>query len=148
MKYKIDDADLDWIRAAGWTLELHSKGAGRAKYVRCSRTINGKRERCYLHRLLLGEIPDGHEVDHINGDPLDNRRENLRSVERRVNAQNRRNNAGGLDLRANGQWRVRIHLGTRASRDEAERLLDRALDVLAREGLIGSHEPPVSRGGF
>ena len=37
--------------------------------------------RSYLHRDLWvavhGPIPDGHEVDHKNGDPLDNRIENL-----------------------------------------------------------------------
>jgi hypothetical protein len=40
-----------------------------------------------LHRLILG-FPDGLEVDHVNGDSLDNRKSNLRSVTRKENARN------------------------------------------------------------
>ena len=42
---------------------------------------NGKKHSRYLHRLLYeafgGPIPDGYEVRHLNGDPADNRLENL-----------------------------------------------------------------------
>lgn len=44
------------------------------------------------HRLIWvyfhGEIPDGHVVDHINHDGLDNRLENLRLVTQSQNAKN------------------------------------------------------------
>lgn len=43
--------------------------------------------RTYMHRLLVG-VP-GLVVDHINGNTLDNRRENLRSVSHAINCQNR-----------------------------------------------------------
>ncbi len=46
------------------------------------------RKRIYLHRLIL-DAPDGIEVDHINGDHLDNRRSNLRFVTHSQNMQNR-----------------------------------------------------------
>lgn len=42
-----------------------------------------------MHREILGDIPEGFEVDHINGDSLDNRRENLRIC---THSQNRKNN--------------------------------------------------------
>lgn len=38
-----------------------------------------KRNRIYMHRAIL-DAPDGMQVDHINGDTLDNRRSNLRLV--------------------------------------------------------------------
>jgi hypothetical protein len=50
-----------------------------------------------LHRDLLGlphGAPDGLVVDHINGDRLDNRRENLRVCEQHENSQNRRSMPG------------------------------------------------------
>lgn len=50
--------------------------------------------RWLAHRLiwtyLHGVIPDGHEIDHINGDRKDNRPTNLRLVSRALNNQNRR----------------------------------------------------------
>jgi hypothetical protein len=49
--------------------------------------LNGRLE--HLHRIVMNS-PEGMHVDHINGDPLDNRRENLRIVNRSQNLLNRR----------------------------------------------------------
>lgn len=62
-------------------------------YIRVSwdRGASG-RVREYAHRLVWfmfnGVIPDGHEIDHINGIRTDNRIENLRVVDKSGNAQN------------------------------------------------------------
>jgi hypothetical protein len=50
---------------------------------------NGKTVR--IHRLLMN-CPEDKIVDHINGNILDNRRENLRIVDASSNAQNKRKN--------------------------------------------------------
>ena len=67
----------------------------------------------YVH----GKWPDG-VVDHINGDPTDNRLENLRDVSQRVNRENQRvassynKNSGLLGVRAGlrGKWDAVIHV--------------------------------------
>lgn len=51
-----------------------------------------KKKTVYIHRamwiLTHGSIPEGHEIDHINGKPDDNRIENLRVCTRSQNCQN------------------------------------------------------------
>ena len=52
----------------------------------------------FLHRLLLG-FPSGLDVDHIDGDGLNNRRSNLREATRSQNLRNQRvskDSASGL----------------------------------------------------
>lgn len=52
------------------------------------RRIGGTSIQILMHREILGDIPKGKDVDHINGDRFDNRRCNLRVVTRSVNIQN------------------------------------------------------------
>lgn len=82
------------------------------------------RPRLYLaHRIiwemLHGEIPNGFVIDHINGNPWDNRLANLRLATRAENNRNRRmstNNASGLKgvlQRPNGRWKATITINSR-----------------------------------
>lgn len=52
--------------------------------------VDGKRKRHHIHvwEQANGPIPDGYEIDHINGQRDDNRLENLRLVTRKENMQN------------------------------------------------------------
>lgn len=53
--------------------------------------IGGRKDvrRTYLHRMILGLSVGDHLIaDHINGDKLDNRRANLRVLNRKTSAQN------------------------------------------------------------
>ena len=62
-------------------------------YVVRSDYSEGRKRTVWMHRAVLeraGEpVTAGFETDHINGDRLDNRRENLRVVTHRENLQNR-----------------------------------------------------------
>jgi hypothetical protein len=44
---------------------------------------------CRMHRLIL-DAPDGTEVDHIDGDRLNNQRTNLRLVDKKLQAENKK----------------------------------------------------------
>lgn len=71
-KYAIvDDNDFEWLNQWKWYLGSNKRYATRCK----SRKLGKKR--VYLHRLIM-DAKKGEEVDHINGDKIDNRRENLR----------------------------------------------------------------------
>lgn len=67
----------------------------------------------YMHHAIL-PCPVGLLVDHINRDPLDNRRSNLRLATKAQNAMNagmwRHNNSGhkGVCRWKNGKWRAYI----------------------------------------
>ncbi len=82
--------------------------------------ISGKSTKIYLHRQIMGAGPL-EEVDHISGDTLDNRRENLRIVNRQQNSTNKgpnRNNTSGYkgvswDAK-NGKWVAQITINGKA----------------------------------
>lgn len=75
--------------------------------------------RCYGHRLAWiicnGDIPEGCEIDHVNGDKKDNRIKNLRLATRGQNTMNvglKSNNTSGIkDVvwdKTRNKWRVQI----------------------------------------
>lgn len=76
----VDDEDFDRIRRHVWSLSKIKKNL----YAYCKIVIQngpekGKATQAYMHRLIMGLRPrDKREVDHINGNGLDNRKENLR----------------------------------------------------------------------
>ena len=65
-----------------------------------------------MHRLILC-VEKGREVDHLNHNGLDNRRANLRIVNRSGNNLNRRNVRGYYYERSTGRYRAQIEHGKR-----------------------------------
>lgn len=66
----VNEGPRSWgVNAWGYVASKHKKGCD------------------YLHRVI-NKTPKGMLTDHINGDRLDNRRENLRTVNNRTNSEN------------------------------------------------------------
>lgn len=82
---KVDDEDYDFLMQWKWcaTSKRGLSYAIRHKYV------NSKATRIVMSRLILN-TPIDMECDHINHDPLDNRKVNLRNCTRKDNLRNRR----------------------------------------------------------
>lgn len=84
----VDVEDFDYLNQWSWKLT-----AGRATRNKHIGTVgnwrDGRRKdiTILMHRLIMS-APQGMDVDHINGDPLDNRKANLRVC---THAENRRN---------------------------------------------------------
>lgn len=78
----IDISDLEQVNTYKWYLT--SKGYAETKI----RTEQNKRKSVRMHRYILNADPC-YQVDHIDGNPLNNKRSNLRLVTHRQNLQNR-----------------------------------------------------------
>lgn len=128
----IDDEDAERVLAHRWHLV--------DGYVGRNVTKDGKRVLELLHRALLEPLDPAILVDHANGDPLDNRRTNLRTADRSQNGANSRPNTGrrykGVHFFARAHhWQAyirvrgrRIHLGVfDTDRDAARAYNDAAL---------------------
>ena len=85
----IDEADWDKVKDYTWYAKLIPKYRG--KYHAMSHAYNeyGKQTTVSLHRLIM-DAPQHLQVDHINADSLDNRRENLRLCTQSQNRANMR----------------------------------------------------------
>ncbi len=154
-RIKVDAESLEQLRA----LQLSIYVSAADGYAYFSTQATGP---VGIHTFLMGRMKagqDGFRVDHINGDPLDNRLVNLRVVPDQVNQINRKrlnkNNKSGHrgvsyapHLSPSKPWRATItvhyrsvHLGLYASQEEA---------VAARRAAEADYYPelcPVPEGG-
>jgi len=81
----VDDEDYDKVigaisKRAKWY--AHKAPPSKKFYV-----VSGPRD-ILMHRVVMN-APEGMDVDHISGDPLDNRKENLRICTRSENCRNK-----------------------------------------------------------
>lgn len=130
----ISECDYELVSQIEW----HAKRDGRRYYACGWVGPHESRKLVKLHRFILNP-PDDMEVDHINGNGLDCRRENMRVCTKTQNMRNRRKFKGvsrykGVDWygRSN-KWRARIrvngkllHLGYFEEESAAARAYDLA----------------------
>lgn len=118
--FQIDDSQHERVLKYTWHFQ---------RYIRAG--INGKIVR--LHNFLFGKVPEGLEWDHIDRDPLNNKRSNLRLVRHSENMRNKKvpkNNKSGTKgvhwEKSYGNWRAMIkkdgkmyHIGCYKNLDDA-----------------------------
>lgn len=125
----VDDEDYDFLMQ--WTWYANELREGKF-YVRRSSTME------YMHREVM-KAPKGMQVDHINGNPLDNQKANLRLCNNAQNNANKkkypgRNNYKGTYLhKASKRWHAKIkvnnkdvHLGCFGDEIEAAKAYNEA----------------------
>lgn len=88
----VSPGDHQWLGKWKWKL-LHNGYVGRQIYVGGGRK-NKKVRIIRMHHLIMPKI-NGLDIDHINGNRADNRRENLRYCTRAENLWNSRKNPVG-----------------------------------------------------
>lgn len=119
----IDDIDLELVAGHSWC--AHRERTRSIAKWSAGTSIGGKYVK--MHRLILGLHPGDPEVDHRDGDGLNNRRENLRLA---TKSQNGANSLGKLTIRKSkykgvswdkeprrktgGHWRAQIRVNGKA----------------------------------
>lgn len=129
----IDEEDLALIEPHTWHAEVTVRAGKPYKVARTNITVNGRSKTFRMHQFLV-DIPKGMQIDHRNGNALDNRRENLRLATPSQNCQNRFR-AGRSGFK--GVWAYKkhfvafvkaagkhIYLGSAPTAEQAARLYD------------------------
>jgi HNH endonuclease/AP2 domain len=116
LKAQVDDADYEALKHLKWGFD------GRYAYTREKvETLDGviTVKKTYLHRCIM-KTPKGLDTDHINGDKLDNRRENLRITTRSQNNMNQKKTRGTSKYKGvhwhnqRNKWKAEIKINGKA----------------------------------
>ena len=140
----VDDDDFEWLAASKW----RAGRIGHTYYVdRPSMGCHKDARRERMHRIVMSRmlgraLNKGEDVDHVNGNGLDNQRANLRVTTRSQNLRNRHwksplassKYVGVCWCKQTRRWAARIriggkkvHIGRYSTEDDA---------MLAREEFI------------
>lgn len=84
LKTQVDDEDYEYLSQFTW----HAVDNHGTFYARTAKKLNGRVYCTYMHRLLV-DCPPELEIDHIDRNPLNNQKANLRVVTHGMNLMNR-----------------------------------------------------------
>lgn len=117
---QVDDEDYERLRHyLWWAFTANNGGFYAGRTVK----LNGVTHRIYMHRFILGALP-GQLVDHIDRDPLNNCRANLRLATKQQNTCNQ------------------MRFGQASGRKGVEKRGERYRAVICAEGVRHRPEPP------
>lgn len=108
----IDDEDYFWVSRHNWHYAKKKKD-GKLGYAKRARKVKGKTSFVRLHRAIIA-APIHLQVDHIDGNPLNNQKSNLRLCTNKNNSTNsdtKRGKSGFKGVswhKGMGGWRVRV----------------------------------------
>ena len=112
----VDDEDFDELNKNKWFAQKNYNTFYAARHEK-KRIIDGRRNLIFMHRVIVN-TPIGMQTDHINGNGLDNCKENLRICTKEENARNkaihRRNTSGYKGVtwnKFNKKWMAQIRIG-------------------------------------
>lgn len=134
----VDDVDYEMLIPHKWYLHTSRKSKYAATWNN-GKFPNFKGLNMRMHRIILGVNDPSIIVDHINGNGLDNRRENLRLCSVQQNNWNRHSLRGGryvgTELLPSGKYRAKIALtlGTFDTEEQAAKCYDEAIIRLRGE---------------
>lgn len=108
----IDAADVHLVKGHNWCADVR----GHTIYAIRTDCSGHKKRKVYMHRSLMGDTA-GLDIDHRDGDGLNNTRRNLRvatPTQNRCNSRARKDNTSGFKgvswHRAKGKWHARIQM--------------------------------------
>ena len=128
----VDDEDYEYLNQWNWC----AAKSGRNYYA--IRSINGSSIQIRMHRVIMN-TPDKLEVDHIDGEGLNNQKTNLRNCTRLQNVLNQKTQKSNKTSKYRGVlwngkrgWRVQIqykstvyYLGYYTNEEQAARIWDK-----------------------
>lgn len=88
----IDNEDIEKCKVYSWVLSQHKD----AFYIVARNKFSNKRGNIYLHNLILDK-PSSLVIDHINRNPFDNRKSNLRICNQSQNNYNKDTKLGATN---------------------------------------------------
>lgn len=104
----IDAADVSLVEGFNWCAMCAYRADGSLRTVYARRITSrrdGPRRKITLHRQIM-DPPDHMQIDHIDGDGLNNRRDNMRIATNQQNSCNQRKHCNNTSGFKGVHWRI------------------------------------------